>query len=139
MKLSLLVGAAIGYVLGARAGRERYEAIVRVARKIAGSAHSPVAQLAEHPTVNRRVTGSSPVGGATPRPMFPGVVESSFPVEVDQCQRSCHRLRFGHGPGDCRWPTTRAHSQAGPVLPGAGLRRDRPGDWQAAQALRVDD
>jgi hypothetical protein len=37
MKLSLLVGAAIGYVLGARAGRERYEAIVRVARKIAGS------------------------------------------------------------------------------------------------------
>ena len=37
MKLSLLVGAAVGYVLGARAGRERYEAIVRVARKIAGS------------------------------------------------------------------------------------------------------
>ena len=37
MKLSLLVGAAIGYVLGARAGRDRYEAIVRVARKIGGS------------------------------------------------------------------------------------------------------
>jgi hypothetical protein len=37
MKLSLLVGAAVGYVLGARAGRERYESIVRVARKIAGS------------------------------------------------------------------------------------------------------
>jgi DNA-binding IclR family transcriptional regulator len=37
MKLSMLVGAAIGYVLGARAGRERYEAIVRVARKVAGS------------------------------------------------------------------------------------------------------
>lgn len=27
--------------------------------------HSPIAQLAEHSTVNRRVTGSSPVGGAT--------------------------------------------------------------------------
>ena len=26
--------------------------------------HSPVAQLAEHLTVNQRVTGSSPVGGA---------------------------------------------------------------------------
>jgi hypothetical protein len=37
MRLSLMIGAAIGYVLGARAGRERYEAIVRVARKIAGS------------------------------------------------------------------------------------------------------
>ena len=37
MKLSLLVGAAVGYVLGARAGRERYEAIVRVARNLAGS------------------------------------------------------------------------------------------------------
>ena len=29
---------------------------------------SPVAQLAEHSTVNRRVTGSSPVGGANPGP-----------------------------------------------------------------------
>lgn len=37
MKLSFLIGAAIGYVLGARAGRERYEAIVRVARNVAGS------------------------------------------------------------------------------------------------------
>lgn len=37
MKLSFLVGAAAGYVLGARAGRERYETIVRVARRFAGS------------------------------------------------------------------------------------------------------
>lgn len=37
MKLSLLVGAAIGYVLGARAGRERYEQIVSLGRKVAGS------------------------------------------------------------------------------------------------------
>ncbi len=37
MKLSLLIGAAVGYVLGARAGRERYEAIVRVARQVVGS------------------------------------------------------------------------------------------------------
>jgi len=37
MKLSLLVGAAVGYVLGARAGRERYESIVRLARGLAGS------------------------------------------------------------------------------------------------------
>jgi hypothetical protein len=37
MKMSLLVGAAIGYVLGSRAGRERYEQIVAAARRFAGS------------------------------------------------------------------------------------------------------
>jgi hypothetical protein len=37
MKLSFLVGAAVGYVLGTRAGRERYETIVALGRKFAGS------------------------------------------------------------------------------------------------------
>jgi hypothetical protein len=37
MKLSFLLGGAVGYVLGARAGRERYESIVRVARRVGGS------------------------------------------------------------------------------------------------------
>lgn len=37
MKPSLLLGMIIGYVLGARAGRERYETIVAVARRVAGS------------------------------------------------------------------------------------------------------
>jgi hypothetical protein len=37
MKLSFLLGGAVGYVLGARAGRERYEAIVRASRRVAGS------------------------------------------------------------------------------------------------------
>ena len=37
MKLSFLLGAAAGYVLGARAGRERYETIVRLGRRVAGS------------------------------------------------------------------------------------------------------
>jgi hypothetical protein len=37
MKLSVLIGAAVGYVLGARAGHERYESIVRLARKVGGS------------------------------------------------------------------------------------------------------
>jgi hypothetical protein len=35
--MKLLFGVAIGYVLGARAGRERYESIIRVARRVAGS------------------------------------------------------------------------------------------------------
>jgi hypothetical protein len=37
MKLSFILGGAVGYVLGAKAGRERYEAIVRVGRRVAGS------------------------------------------------------------------------------------------------------
>lgn len=37
MKLSFLLGGAAGYVLGAKAGHDRYEAIVRVARRAAGS------------------------------------------------------------------------------------------------------
>lgn len=37
MKLSNLVYAGAGYVLGARAGRPRYDQIVRVARRVAGS------------------------------------------------------------------------------------------------------
>lgn len=37
MKLSFLLGAAVGYTLGARAGHERYEQIVRLGRTIRGS------------------------------------------------------------------------------------------------------
>ncbi len=37
MKLSNLVYVGVGYVLGARAGHDRYEQIVRVSRRVAGS------------------------------------------------------------------------------------------------------
>ena len=37
MKPSFILGAVTGYVLGARAGRERYEDIVAIARRVAGS------------------------------------------------------------------------------------------------------
>jgi hypothetical protein len=37
VKLSNLIYAGAGYVLGARAGQARYEQIVRIARRIAGS------------------------------------------------------------------------------------------------------
>jgi len=37
VKLTHLAYAAAGYVLGARAGRERYDQIVRVARRVGGS------------------------------------------------------------------------------------------------------
>lgn len=37
MKPSFILGVAVGYLLGTRAGRERYEAIVATARRVAGS------------------------------------------------------------------------------------------------------
>jgi uncharacterized protein YcfJ len=37
MKPSFILGAIVGYVLGSRAGRGRYEEIVAVARRVAGS------------------------------------------------------------------------------------------------------
>jgi hypothetical protein len=40
-KTSLLIGVAIGYVLGSRAGRERYEQIKTGASKVA---HNPTVQ-----------------------------------------------------------------------------------------------
>jgi hypothetical protein len=35
--MKFLLGIAVGYVLGSRAGRERYEDIVAAARRVAGS------------------------------------------------------------------------------------------------------
>lgn len=35
--MKFLLGIAVGYVLGSRAGRERYEDIVAMARRVAGS------------------------------------------------------------------------------------------------------
>ena len=37
MKLPFLIGAAVGYVLGTRAGRDRYEALARTGRRIMAS------------------------------------------------------------------------------------------------------
>jgi len=37
MKLAFLIGGAVGYVLGAKAGRERYESIVATWRRLGGS------------------------------------------------------------------------------------------------------
>lgn len=37
MRLTFLLGIAVGYVLGTRAGRERYEQIVALGRRVAGS------------------------------------------------------------------------------------------------------
>jgi len=58
--MKLLIGAAIGYVLGTKAGRERYESIIRVARRVAGNQtiQSTAGVLqAQLGTAARRATG----------------------------------------------------------------------------------
>jgi membrane protein DedA with SNARE-associated domain len=45
-RTGMLVGVAVGYVLGARAGRERYEQIKHWA--VEAGKHPAVAQLADH-------------------------------------------------------------------------------------------
>jgi len=37
MKFSFVLGAAVGYLLGSRAGRERYEHLVAIGRRVIGS------------------------------------------------------------------------------------------------------
>ena len=71
MKLSILLGGAVGYVLGARAGRERYEAIVRLARRVAGSqtiqSAAGVFQAQVDEITHRvRETVAAKVGGGSP-------------------------------------------------------------------------
>jgi hypothetical protein len=71
MKLSFLIGAATGYVLGARAGRARYESIVGMARAawtsnsaqtVTGAAQAQADQLATkvRHTVGRMLTHDAP-------------------------------------------------------------------------------
>ena len=96
------------------------------------SAYSPVAQLAEHSTVNRRVTGSSPVGGAfigarerdsSLAPRFPHVyrmpsVSESLRIgrrtQDRETRRPPARFRF---PGRC---SGEAEARAEPRIAGSG-------------------
>lgn len=72
MKLSFLVGAAVGYMLGARAGRARYESIMRSFHRLtrsepmqstAGALHAQADDLmgkVRHQVGDRRPGGRSP-------------------------------------------------------------------------------
>jgi hypothetical protein len=78
LKLSNLVYAAAGYVLGARAGRERYDQIVSLARRVAGSqtvqatAGVVQGQLDQLATHARQVVASK-LSGSTRPPADSGV------------------------------------------------------------------
>jgi hypothetical protein len=75
MKLSFLLGGAVGYVLGAKAGRERYEAIVRAGRRVVGSqtiqsaAGVLQAQIDDLAGRVRELVGAKISGGAAQAPV----------------------------------------------------------------------
>jgi hypothetical protein len=74
LKLSTLAFAGAGYVLGARAGRERYDQIVRVARRVGGSqtvqstAGLVQAQLDQFATHARQIVVAKLTGAHEQRP-----------------------------------------------------------------------
>jgi hypothetical protein len=57
-KLPLLAAAAVGYVLGTRAGRERYEQIRSGARKVAGNPRVQAASTRAQEAVKDTVTAA---------------------------------------------------------------------------------
>lgn len=94
MKSSLLIGAAAGYVLGARAGRARYESIAAMARaawgsepaqNAAGVAQSQADELATRVrhAVGRMLTHDAPAAKQPPT-ITPFTVETgpSHPVSA---------------------------------------------------------
>ena len=60
-KLSLLAAAGAGYVLGARAGRQRYDQIAATARKVAGN---PQVQRVAHRAQDAAAQQAAAAAGA---------------------------------------------------------------------------
>jgi hypothetical protein len=58
-KLPLLAAAAVGYVLGSRAGRERYEQIRSGARKVASNPRVQAVSTRAQETVKDTVTSAA--------------------------------------------------------------------------------
>jgi hypothetical protein len=73
MRFSFLAGLATGYVLGTRAGRERYEQIMRAARTLA---ENPTVQQAAG-AVQAQATGLASQAGSKITDRVPGMRHSN--------------------------------------------------------------
>jgi hypothetical protein len=87
-KMTMLVSGGIGYVLGARAGRERYEQIRSTALKIKGNptvqaTASKAADAAKEaaPVVKDKVTGGTGTGTSTATGTGTGTGTNGVPLE----------------------------------------------------------
>lgn len=95
-KLTFIVGAAFGFVLGARAGRERYEQLVQAAQRLAQNpavrnAAETAAQQSRTVAGKAADTLTAKVGPKLPEPLAAKV----------RSMRS-----NGHGPADDEWGTS---------------------------------
>jgi hypothetical protein len=72
-RITFLVGLAVGYVLGTRAGRERYEQMVKTARKVAE--HPAVQQAAR--TTGTKATELTKVAGQKASERMPKLTETA--------------------------------------------------------------
>ncbi|MDF3288299.1 YtxH domain-containing protein [Streptomyces silvisoli] len=94
-RLTFIAGAAVGYVLGARAGRERYEQLRKTARRIA-----------QNPAVRNTVEsagqqGMELVGKAAHKVSHR--IDGRLPASVTERLRS---LREQRAPGEDDWGTS---------------------------------
>ncbi|WP_405662204.1 YtxH domain-containing protein [Streptomyces sp. NBC_01166] len=95
-RLTFIAGVALGYVLGTRAGRERYEQLKKAAQT-----------LAENPAVRNAAESAAHGGRDFAGKAYHSVSEKvgeKVPVSVSERVRSL-RERNGHGASD-DWGTT---------------------------------
>jgi hypothetical protein len=93
-KLIFLAGVGVGYVLGARAGRERYEQLARTARKVR-----------ENPTVQETAGILQAQAG--------GLVSTAKDTVADKLGHTAIGARMSHFLGDSRTHDHEAHAHAG--------------------------
>ena len=113
-KLTLLTAAAAGYVLGARAGRERYEQIAAGARKVGGQPPRPGGE-ATGPGRRRR-EGHPGSRTSPPRRRRETASSVESPTVSDKVHRTDGGTHAAHpphsAPSDPSWPTDSGAPQA---------------------------
>ena len=120
-KLTFVAGAAVGYVLGARAGRKRYEQIKGQATRLwrsdpvqdrVGTATETVKQQAAPYVTEKLGEAVKAVGQQMRQSNLPSAVASTIPGRTEQLPETIHRGTDGRlhadttgfGPGGDRLP-----------------------------------
>jgi hypothetical protein len=105
-RISFLTGLAAGYVLGARAGRERYDQLVKAAKTV--TEHPAVQQAAG--TVQAQATGLATAAGAKIGDRVPQLAKTARDKVSEKVPGLHSRDGNGHGDvGDGSNLTTLSH------------------------------